>query len=105
MTKKPVSPTLHGIIDYVFSGIQLAVPSVIGLNAPAIKTYATLGSGFLAMNAISDTPVAIKPIISFKMLLFSPRYRFLRSQTLSGKTKKRLAFTLVFFLSQLPIIS
>lgn len=66
MNKKPVKPALHGIIDYVFSGIQLTVPSLLGLNEQATKTYQALGIGFLAMNALSDTPVGIKRTISFK---------------------------------------
>lgn len=66
MNKKPVTPARHGIIDYVFSGIQLTVPSLLGLNDQATKTYKALGTGFLVMNALSDTPVGIKRIISFK---------------------------------------
>lgn len=66
MNKKPVTPAVHGIIDYVLSGIQLTVPSLLGLNDQATKTYQGLGSGFLAMNALSDTPVGIKRTISFK---------------------------------------
>ncbi len=66
MKKNPVTPKLHGIIDYVFSGIQLTAPSIIGLNASATKTYQALGTGFLTMNALSDTPVGINRTISFK---------------------------------------
>lgn len=66
MNEKPVTPVLHGLIDYVFSGIQLAVPAYLGLNATATRTYQVLGSGFLAVNALTDTPVGVKPVISFR---------------------------------------
>jgi hypothetical protein len=66
MNNKPVTPAMHGIIDYVFSGIQLAAPPLLGLNKTAAGTYMALGAGFLAVNALTDTPVAIKPVLSFE---------------------------------------
>lgn len=66
MNTKPVAPALHGIIDYVFSGILLAAPSGIGLNEKVTKTYQALGTSFLGINALTDTPVGIKRVISFK---------------------------------------
>ena len=66
MNQKPVTPTLHGLIDYAFAGIQLAAPSVLGLNAPMTRTYQALGTGFLAVNALTDTPVGVKPLLSLR---------------------------------------
>jgi hypothetical protein len=66
MNTKPVTPIVHGIIDYVFSAIQIAGPSIVKLNNTATKTYGALGLGFLAVNALTDTAVGIKPVISFK---------------------------------------
>lgn len=66
MSNKPVKPVLHGIIDYLFSGIQLIVRKSIGLNNKACKTYQALGAGFIGMNALTDTPVGLKRTISFK---------------------------------------
>lgn len=66
MTHQPVTPTAHGLIDYGFGAIQLAAPSALGLNAPTKKAYQLLGIGFLAVNAFTDTPVGIKPVLSFQ---------------------------------------
>lgn len=66
MNLKPVSPTLHGIIDYVFSGILLYGPYVAGLNDSATKTYNAIGASFLVGNAFTDTPVGIRRVLSFK---------------------------------------
>jgi hypothetical protein len=63
---KPIKPALHGIMDYLFSGVQLLVPSLLKLNKKAVKTYAAMGTGFLATNALTDTPVGIKPVISLQ---------------------------------------
>lgn len=66
MIRKPVKVRHHGIIDYIFSGIQLGLPAMLGLNKKATRTYAALGSGFLLINALTDTPVAVRRAISFK---------------------------------------
>ncbi|GAB3335292.1 hypothetical protein GCM10027299_44160 [Larkinella ripae] len=63
MDTKPITPTLHGILDYGFAGVQLAAPSALGLNGQIVKTYQALGAGFLAVNALTDTPVALKRVI------------------------------------------
>lgn len=66
MNTKPVKPIHHGIIDYIFSTIQMSAPAVLGLNKKVVKTYATLGAGFLAVNAFTDTPVGLAKKLSFK---------------------------------------
>lgn len=66
MDTKPVTPKLHAIIDYVFSGIQMAAPLLLGLNRKAATTYGALGAGFLAINALTDTPAGLKHFLSFK---------------------------------------
>lgn len=57
---------MHGIIDYVFSGIQLFAPALLGLNTNTTQTYQALGAGFLLTNALTNTPVGLKKVISFK---------------------------------------
>lgn len=46
MDKKLVKPQLHGIIEYLFSTIQMVIPSAIGLNANAAKAYQVMGTVF-----------------------------------------------------------
>ncbi len=64
--KKPVSPTAHGVIDYVFSGIQLVAPPLLGVNSGATITYQALGSGFTLINALTNTKAGVKHWIPFK---------------------------------------
>ncbi len=66
MDTKPVNPRLHGIVDYAFSAILLTLPSALKLNKRAKQTYAATGAVFLGMNAITDTPVAIEPLITLE---------------------------------------
>ena len=97
----PIKPAIHGIIDYAFAAINLVVPRVLGLNKAAVKTYTQLGAGFLGAAAVTDTDVAIKPMISMQthktidtavlagqtLLTFTPMIR---------KDKKALMFHLGF---------
>lgn len=64
--QKVLNPTTHGVIDYVFSGVQLAVPPLLKLNPVASRTYQALGAGFTLVNALTDTSVGIKHLIPFK---------------------------------------
>ncbi|QJD94860.1 hypothetical protein HH214_02680 [Mucilaginibacter robiniae] len=57
---KPVNPKLHGIIDYVFSGIQLIAPPLLGLNTDTQQNYQALGTGFLLASTLTNTPVGLK---------------------------------------------
>ncbi len=101
MLPKPVTPILHGIIDYMFSGILLAVPPALGLNPKATKMYQLIGSSFLIMNAPTDTPVGVKRVISFRGHQQADA-TFLATQSLLifsdfiGKDRRALAFHLSF---------
>jgi hypothetical protein len=65
--RKPVSPTLHGAIDYVLTGVMLAAPSLLGLNNKVRNTYLALGSGFGAVDAFTDTGAGIRRLMPFRM--------------------------------------
>lgn len=97
MNYKPVTPALHGIIDYIFSGILLAAPPAIGLNDAAIKTYGAIGASFLVGNAFTDTPVGVQPVLTFKHhqisdALFLTGLSVLSFTKFISKNKKSRAF-------------
>lgn len=64
--KKPIDAKTHGIIDYIFGGIQLIGPSLAGLNKDARLTYQMLSAAFTGVNVLTDTPVGLKKVISMK---------------------------------------
>ena len=66
MDCKPITPNIHGMVDYAFSAIQMGVPRALNLNQKTTNTYCALGTGFLAINALTDTQVGIRPVISFR---------------------------------------
>ncbi len=66
MSTKPFSPKQHGLNDYGFVALQLLVPPLLGFNKKAVKLYRFLGFNLLTYNALTDTPVGIRPVISYQ---------------------------------------
>jgi hypothetical protein len=101
MIPKPVTPAMHGIIDHVFSGVLLAGPTALNLNDNAAKTFGTLGAGFLAVNAVTNTPAGIKPVLSFKQhqkadIVFLSGMALLTAVNFIRKDRKALIFHMGF---------
>jgi hypothetical protein len=65
MNTKPISPKLHGIIDYAFAGTLLLLPSLLHFNKKARKLYKLIGLEVLAYSALTDYPAGLEPVISF----------------------------------------
>ncbi|WP_129714864.1 hypothetical protein [Pedobacter sp. SYP-B3415] len=99
--KKQLNAKNHGIVDYVFSGIQLLAPIALGLPKQATQTYLGLGSGFLGVNACSDTPVGLAKKIDFRNhqkadIGFLAGLALLTATPMIRNNKKTLAFHLGF---------
>ncbi|SFC35601.1 hypothetical protein SAMN05421747_10967 [Parapedobacter composti] len=104
--KKPIDAKRHGIIDYAFTGVQLLGPSLLGINGNVRKTYQALGTGFAAVNAFTDTPVGLKPVISFKGhqkadISYLLGLSLLTASSMIRKNRRALAFHLGFFAAAL----
>ena len=66
MKNKPISPFVHGLIDYGFTAVQLAVPPLLGVNKKAGNIYRILGANLGTVNALTAHGAGVKPLISFK---------------------------------------
>lgn len=66
MSPKPISPTLHGVDDYLFSATQLLAPNALGFNPKAIKLYRLLGSNLFLYNLLTDYPAGAVPVFSYQ---------------------------------------
>ena len=60
---KPISPTVHGAIDYVAVAIFAVAPAAIGLSGwPAALSYALAGIHLL-MTLLTDFPAGVIKVI------------------------------------------
>ncbi|WP_267419815.1 MULTISPECIES: hypothetical protein [unclassified Curtobacterium] len=62
---KPISPELHGLIDYGFAASNLLLPRVFGLRPGARRLFAVFGLAQGGLNAVTAQPNALTPAVSF----------------------------------------
>lgn len=54
MARKPISPALHGLIDYGFGIVNLSVPVLLGLSGPARVVPMVWAVAQGSLNAFTD---------------------------------------------------
>ena len=64
--KKPISPRLHGALDYATVLTAAAAPRLLEFSKPAARTSDTLASGYGALAALTDYPLALKRAVPFR---------------------------------------
>ena len=64
--KKPIDAKLHGILDYGFAAMNLVGPALLNLPKQTKNIYAGLAGTLASVNAVTDTPVGLKPMLSLK---------------------------------------
>ncbi|MFC8192659.1 hypothetical protein ACFUMH_13465 [Cellulomonas sp. NPDC057328] len=94
---KPISPTVHAALDYGVAGTLLTVPHVLGMSTRAKVFFGAFGTVATVVNALTRTPLALKPVLSLKAhrtadLLSDPLYVAL--PLLTGIAKEPRARTL-----------
>lgn len=65
MKNGPVSPRLHGLLDYALVASLLTLPTLFGFSRKIRHLYATEATALLIYVALTDHPSAVKPLISF----------------------------------------
>jgi hypothetical protein len=58
--ERPISPRLHGLLDYTTIAATAAAPRLLGFSGrPARAAYALAG-GYLALSALTDYPPSLR---------------------------------------------
>ncbi|MBW0101339.1 hypothetical protein [Pseudonocardia sp. KRD291] len=63
--RKPISPALHGALDYGFLGMMLVVPRLLGLDRRARALFGTFGAVQGTLNALTDQPLGVARLVPF----------------------------------------
>ena len=63
---EPIKSNHHGVIDYVFSGAQVALPLILRMNGKARNTHMGVAGAFSILNALTATRAGVKPLIPLK---------------------------------------
>lgn len=64
--KKPISPRVHGIIDYTTVAAVAAAPRVMNFPKPAQVLADALAASYTGVSAMTDYPLGMKRAIPFK---------------------------------------
>jgi hypothetical protein len=63
---RPISPKLHGVLDYATVVTTLAAPRLLGFPDSATRACDALAGGYLGLSALTDYPLGLKRAIPFK---------------------------------------
>lgn len=65
MERKPISPGLHGLVDYGFGIVNVSVPALLGLSGSARVIPAVWAIAQGTLNAFTNQPYAVDRVIPF----------------------------------------
>lgn len=63
---RPISPALHGVLDYATVVTTAAAPQLFGFPDTASRLCYTLAGGYLGLSALTDYPLSVKRVVPFK---------------------------------------
>jgi hypothetical protein len=64
--QKPISPRIHGMIDYTTSAAVAAAPAMFDMPKPAKALFGTLAATYTGISAFTNYPMSVKRAIPFK---------------------------------------
>lgn len=65
--KKPITPTVHGLLDYGFATALLTAPLIMKMGKKATRISYMLGAGTVAYSVFTDYPVAVNRSIPMRV--------------------------------------
>ncbi len=64
--QKPITPRVHGMIDYATVLATAAAPKVLGFPAPAAALAYGMAGSYLGLSAVTDYPLSAKRVVPFR---------------------------------------
>ena len=65
--RRPISPRVHGMIDYATVATTAAVPRLMGFPRRAEQLCYALAGGYGGLSSVTDYPLAVRRKVPFKM--------------------------------------
>jgi len=63
---KPISPCMHGVLDYATVSATAAAPVLLDLPKPATRLLYGLAGTYLGLSALTDYPLSAARVVPFK---------------------------------------
>ena len=64
--RKPISPRIHGVLDYATSATVAAAPQVMRFPKAARVLFESLAASYTGLSAVTDYPLSVKRLVPFK---------------------------------------
>jgi hypothetical protein len=64
---KPITPRIHGLIDYGLLAANLVVPRLLGGSSKAQAVFGAFGAAEGSVNALTQQPLAVRKLIPFRV--------------------------------------
>jgi hypothetical protein len=64
--QRPISPRIHGVLDYSTSAVVAAAPLMFDFPRPARMLFESLAAGYTGLSALTDYPLSAKRVVPFK---------------------------------------
>jgi hypothetical protein len=64
--RKPISPRIHGVLDYTTSAAVAAAPVLLDFPKPARRLFESLAGGYTSLSAVTDYPMSVRRVVPFK---------------------------------------
>jgi hypothetical protein len=63
---KPISPRIHGVLDYATSTAVAVAPRAMNFPKPARRLFESLAAGYTGLSAVTDYPMSVRRLAPFK---------------------------------------
>lgn len=64
--RKPITPRMHGVLDYATSAAVAAAPPLFGMPKPATRLFESLAAGYTGLSSVTNYPMSVKRVVPFK---------------------------------------
>ena len=64
--RKPISPNLHGLLDYATMAAVFLAPKLLPMPRRARRTARRLAVGYTAMSALTEYPLSLHPTLPWR---------------------------------------
>jgi hypothetical protein len=64
--RHPISPRVHGVLDYTTSAAVAAAPMLFNFPKPARRLFESLAAGYTGLSSVTNHPLSAKRLVPFK---------------------------------------